>query len=67
MGGKEASCVDAAVCAEFDVELIAGRVDGTRQVTATQLGQLWSTAAVAIMYLTDTDNRNKMKFRSKMN
>lgn len=51
VGCKEASSVDTAVRAELDVKLIAGRVDGAGQFTPTQLGQLWSTAAVAIIYL----------------
>lgn len=37
---EEASCVDAAVCAEFDVQLVAGRVDVAWELSATESGQL---------------------------
>lgn len=58
---KEAASVDTAVCAEFDVQLIPGRVDRPWQLSATQLGQFWSTAAVSIMYL--KTNNIKMLLR----
>lgn len=48
---EEASCVDAAVCAELDVQLIAGSVDIAWELCATESGQLWSTAAVSIKHL----------------
>lgn len=59
IGRQEASCGDAAVCAQFDVKLIPSRVNGAGLLAATQSAQLWSTVAAAVVHLhthTATDN-----------
>lgn len=51
VGCEEAPRADAAVGAQLDVQLVAGGADAAGELTAAQLGQLWTTGAVTVIYL----------------
>lgn len=65
VGRQESSCSDAIVCTQFDKELVARRVDDAGLLSATQPGQLWSSAAVTVVHLKRTQKKPKeMGFES---